>query len=104
MTTDTKNGIAKHDDIVTGMWKFGPEVSPMTIGMFATEWLKKERENLLQLYCRKCSKDQNGLGFMYRFEGDDYRPFFHRMTDQLKRRFGNGFVGWDVSAPTWIWK
>ena len=102
--TDTRNGVQKHDNIVTGMWKFGPEVSPMSIGGFATEWMQKEGTNLLQLYCRKCSKDQNALGFMYRFEEDDYRPFFHRMTDQLKRRFGNGFVGWDVSSPTWIFK
>lgn len=102
--TDTRNGVQKCDNIVTGMWKFGPEVSPMAIGMFAAEWLQKEGANLLQLYSRKCSKDQNALGFMYKFEEDNHKAFFHRMTDQLKRRFGNGFVGWDVSSPTWIFK
>lgn len=101
---DTRDGVQKCDNIVTGMWKFGPEVSPMSIGMFATEWLKKESEKILQLYCRKCSKDQHALGFMYRFEESDHKPFSHRMTDQLKRSFGNGFVGWDVSSPTWIYK
>jgi hypothetical protein len=101
---DSNGFIQEHKDVVTGIWKFGPDVSPMSVGMFATEWLTEEDPNLLQLYCRKCSRDQYGIGFMYRFEGDSYKPFFHRMTDKLKRRFGNGFVGWDVSVPTWILK
>ena len=101
---DTKSGPQKCDNIVTGMWKFGPEVSPMSIGMFATEWMQKEGEKLLHLYCRQCSKDQNAIGFMYQFDESDHKPFYHRMTDQLKRRFGNGFVGWDISSPTWIFK
>ncbi len=100
----TKSDWTKHDDIVTGIWKFGPDVSPMAIGMFASTWLEEDGDRILQLYSRKCSKDQHGLGFMYRFTEESHGPFFHRMTDRLKRTFGNGFVGWDTSSPTWIIK
>jgi len=91
----------------TGLWKFSDKVSTKELNDFAQQWVADE--NYLQLYIRKVSKDQMGIGFTYRLpESEDdkaiYDEFFNDTTDKLKRAFGNDLVGWDVSSTTWIIK
>lgn len=91
----------------TGLWKFSDKVPTKDLNEFTQQWA--EDENYLQLYIRKVSKDQMGIGFTYRLpeSGDDkknYDAFFLSATDKLKRTFGNDLVGWDVSSTTWVIK
>lgn len=92
-------------DVASGLWKFTTDVDGISdlIGV-AQHWLEEEPDNWLRLYVRKCSKDQYGIGFEYKLAGPDYsagfRRFFHKITDQLKRKFGNNFIGWDVAPQT----
>jgi hypothetical protein len=89
-------------DVVTGIWKFDRTVDPTTLVSYALE-LKKNNPGLFRhLYVRGCSKGQFGIGFQFELVFEDHKKFHHRMTDQLRRKFGNDFVGWDLSSPTWI--
>lgn len=102
--------------IISGMWKFKDSVQLERLAAVARSWSKgKDGANYSDIHIRKCSKDQYGIGFKYSVahlmttnEGweweHEYKRFFHKMTDQLKRMFGNDFVGWDVSSSTWIIK
>lgn len=93
--------------IVSGMWKFHERITKEELIQLAEEWRDgRDGHRYLHLCVRKCSKDQRGIWFVYLFGDivDSHEPFFHKMTDQLKRRFGNDFVGWDVSSPTWVVK
>ncbi len=104
---------SKQENIVTGMWKFArckpggtrgiSEVE--TIVNFALECRREPffGEGYLHLYVRETSKNQLAIGFQYDLHGRlTQEKFFHRVTDKIKRRFGNDFVGWDLSSSTWI--
>ncbi len=90
-------------NIITGIWKFKEEIPATELEAVAKEWASDPK--YLQLYVRKVSKDQYGIGFMYddRDTEDNkstYDAFFDKSTDMLKKRFGNDFCGWDVSSST----
>ncbi len=92
-----------------GMWKFSNKISTKDLGEVAAEWAKSDA-NYVQLYIRKVSKDQMGIGFTYILPGTDadrktaHDTYFDRTTDFLKRKFGNDLVGWDVGSPVWVIK
>lgn len=64
------------------------------------------------LYARQVSKNQHGIGFKYRaYEGLDsenqkqaYDDYFEKMTDRLKKEFGNDSAGWDISSRAYVIK
>lgn len=89
-------------DVVSGMWKFRDTVSEVELTLLAGSWKEAEPDKYLDLHIRKCSKDQIGIGFQYvcGYNDQEHRKFFERMTDELKRRFGNNFAGWDISQTT----
>jgi len=93
---------------ITCMCKFSDKVPQEQLVEVAKQWA--EDPKYLQLYVRKCSKDQQyTIGFMYDFsheepnEGQNKR-FMDPVMNILKRQFGNDLVGWDVASPTWIIK
>ena len=54
----------------------------------ANEWAKDD--NYVEIYIRKVSKDQYGIGFAYKSEGKEaYDVYFDKTSDFLKRKFGN---------------
>lgn len=84
-----------------GYWKFSMDkVSLGDIEKLADELASDSK--ILSLHIRKTSKDQYGLGFEYVDESqgkeEKFNTFMEDMTDMLKKRFGNGLVGWDVSS------
>jgi len=93
---------------ITGLWKFSSKVPVEQLEEVAKKWAAEDPK-YLQLYVRKCSKDQYGIGFMYDYthqessEGQN-KEYMDPLMDSLKRQFGNDLVGWDVSSPTWIIK
>lgn len=93
---------------IMGLWKFADKVTVEQLGEIAEKWAKED-QNYLQLYVRKASKDQYGLGFTYRVaEGADRKEaqdkYLYDTSDVLKRTFGNDLVGWDIACPVWIVK
>lgn len=99
--------MSKHADriIVAGTFKFrdAPNIKNQVIS-FGCNWLTSDEENIVHLYVREADKKQVALGFTYRLpQGQtDHQPFFEKITDRLKRHFGNDYVGWDVSSPVAI--
>jgi hypothetical protein len=90
--------------LIMGLWKFDEGVSVNELLEVADEW--KEDENYVQLYIRKVSKDQNGIGFAYNSDGskEAHDKYFHEVSDMLKRRFGNDLVGWDIASSSTLIK
>ncbi len=101
--------------IVSGMWKFSDSIPIERLVAVARGWsMGADGDQYTDIHVRKCSKDQHGIGFKYKLNlagagvpgywERAHKNFFHKMTDQLKRMFGNDFVGWDVSSSTWVIK
>jgi hypothetical protein len=93
---------------IMGVWKFHEKVSVDDLVALAKTWAEQEQK-YTQLYVRKVSKDQYGVGFTYDVtdaENADsvYKEYFEKTSDSLKRQFGNSLVGWDISCPVWIVK
>jgi hypothetical protein len=96
--------IRLHQDVISGMWKF-KNISKGELAKLAKEWLEKDpfRQNYIHgLYVRKCSSDQYGIGFFYRTTNESKDEYFYRITDQLKRSFGNDYVGYDIGPETFL--
>ncbi|OGM03233.1 hypothetical protein A2115_02650 [Candidatus Woesebacteria bacterium GWA1_41_8] len=99
----------EYDDIICGIWKFRETVPVEELLKLAEEWRTGPGgKSYLSLYVRRCSKNQFGIGFMYQInlEEDELETtrhkFFEKVTDMLKRRYGNNFVGYDISWSVWI--
>lgn len=105
------------DTIVSGLWKFSSIVTLEQLQEVVAEWRRAGQHDMWEeFYIR--GVDRNGalgIGFRYRLcsavDGMLLTPkkldqmksmFFHRITDQLKRRFGNDLVGWDISRSIWV--
>ena len=109
--------ITVRESVVSGIWKFKafdpeadvPEDEPRGVELddlaqVVEQWLREEGDKYLDLFIRKCSADQWGICFQYIFEGSRHNRYFHKTSDKLKRLFGNDFVGWDLSSPTYMFK
>src|SRR3989344_2367206 len=95
----------KMTNLTTGLWKFHESVPLEELQEVAEEWAKDE--NYRSLYIRGVSKDQMGIGFTYEKEDSSqatHQKFFDEVSDMLKRRFGNGLVGWDINSTTYTIK
>lgn len=97
----------KNSNIISGLWKFSHKISEEKLIELAQEWSLNKK--YIQLYIRKVSKDQNGIGFMYDITDSDnhkqeYDEYFDKTSDTLKRNFGNDLAGWDLSSSTIIIK
>ena len=81
-----------------GIWKFHERVGNKDLLEVADEWAKDEK--YLQIYVRRVSKDQYGIGFVYDSDGSKEAQdvYFDQASDWLKRKFGNDLVGWDLSS------
>ncbi|MDQ5981528.1 MAG: hypothetical protein QG570_277 [Patescibacteria group bacterium] len=97
--------MAKYSNYATGLWKFADSISEAELLDLANEWAKDDR--FINLYIRKCSKDQNGIGYTYKYAEEDFdtkeifiSEFTEKFKDQLYKKFGTGFVGWDISSST----
>ncbi len=87
-----------------GLWKFDQRVGREVLVEVAKDWASDE--NYVQLYIRKVSKDQNGIGFAYTTDGSEeaHDTYFSKTSDQLKRKFGNDLVGWDMASTVTVIK
>lgn len=107
---------------IVGLWKFRDSVTWVALegvayDLMLREQMEKEektRGTYHDLYIRKVSKNQVGLGFVYEpsekevndLDGMEnvQKAHLEEMSDMLKRKFGNDFVGWDIASPVRIIK
>ena len=90
------------------MWKFSSKVPIEQLEEVAKKWTAEDPK-YLQLYIRRCSKDQYAIGFMYDYTRQEpserqNKEQMDPVMDSLKKQFGNDLVGWDTASPTWIIK
>lgn len=90
---------------IVGLWKFSDKISVEELGKVAEKWAAED-PNYLQLYIRKVSKDQYGIGFSYQIPEEanprEYHDkYFNEVSDKLKRMFGNDLAGWDIASKAW---
>ena len=92
------------DDMLMGLWKFDNDrVAEEDLEKLAEEFAQDE--NYVYVFLRGASKDQTGIGFVYKYDGTRAgRDKYHDETSHmLKMRFGNGLCGWDYSRnPTFV--
>lgn len=93
---------------IMGLWKFSDKISTKDLGEVAQKWAAED-SNYLQLYIRKVSKDQMGIGFTYTLPNlkdsqEEYEDYKNKYSDSLKRMFGNDLVGWDFGSKVWVIK
>lgn len=97
--------------VANGIWKFDPEITIAELEKLCHEWLEAEDGfRYYELFVRVGSKDQPGIVFMYCFDPENednktkFEEFVRRMKDQLYKRFGVNFLGWDVTSKTYMVK
>jgi len=94
----------KSKNLIMGIWKFNQKVGNKDLLEIANEWAKDDK--YVQLYIRKVSKDQYGIGFAYESDGTKEAQESYNFTtsDFLKRKFGNDLAGWDIASPVQLIK
>lgn len=87
-------------NLILGIWKFHERVGNKDLLEVANDWAREDKYK--EVYVRKVSKDQLGIGFAYESGGTQevYEEYFNKTSDYLKRKFGNDLVGWDISGTS----
>ncbi|TSC91753.1 MAG: hypothetical protein CEN90_217 [Parcubacteria group bacterium Licking1014_17] len=93
---------------IMGLWKFNDKISIEQLEEVAKKWAAEDPK-YLQLYIRRVSKNQFGIGFTYDISDRESKEnqlaeYMDPVSDSLKRQFGNDLVGWDIASPVWIVK
>lgn len=97
------------DNAVSGTLKFSPAIGLEELQALVLEWTQEESADYQHVRISGFGKGGAlGISLVRNFPPEDtpdemrrvLRRFTYKITDQLKRRFGNDFVGWDLSSPT----
>lgn len=95
--------------LVSGIWKFRTNilsptpVTPEVLVALTREWCREFPSQHLEAHVRGCGKDQIGINVMIDLGPDvSLREYVYRISDKLRRQFGNDFVGWDLSDSVWV--
>lgn len=95
--------LRRHDNTASGVWKFkGQDITPEVLEEVVAEMQNDTSNGTYSgLHVRSCSDGTLGVGFILErvVQFDNY---VYQMTDGFKRRFGNQFIGYDVSKVTWL--
>lgn len=89
-----------------GEFKFRNQ-SQQALLTLARELSGAERGHWTDIWLREKEPGQFCLCFMYdlgSFDKEAYDKFVYKMTDRLKREFGNDFIGWSISSKMWVIK
>ena len=92
--------------LVAGVWKFEENVARADVDQIAQEWaIGQERDNYAFIAVRGISESAYGIEVLYRLNThEDVFRYRRRISDQLRRRLGNGLKGWDLSDNLLILK
>lgn len=105
----------ERNNVVGGLFKVRGETAQEVIE-FVGQWKHgSDGDRFERLSVRDCTGKTErdymvAIEFLYVFGdedlGDDeqhrlHQIFFHKYTDMLRRRFGNGLAVWDLSTPVY---
>lgn len=88
-----------------GYLKFSERVSLEDIENFAQELAADP--HFISVYIRKVSKDQHGIGFVTDIdtnEEESFDIFSDTIKDRAMKKFGIGFIGWDMASSYFLIK
>ena len=88
--------------LVVGMWKFDDRVGAKVLGELALGLQEANPGSYGQMFVRRCSRDQLAICFSYKLGTQSYNHFSKVVTDMLKQKFGNDFVGTDFTSDVWV--
>ena len=87
---------------IAGLWKFGAEVSSSNLVEVAKSWLfDTDGNRYKRIEVRLYSPTKYAIDFCYALGGESQKTFVHRISDKLRRQFGNDLVGWDIGSVGW---
>lgn len=91
-------------DMFGGMWKFRADVTHDQLVQIAEDWKTSTADEPYygyeEIYIRGWGQNQLAICFRYRRKlAGDMRRYIDHTSHLLRRRFGNGLVGWDISEP-----
>jgi hypothetical protein len=96
----------KQENVAVGEIIFNARISAHDIEMFVKDLLAgADGDRYLSVYIRPKEPPRKILGFKYDVGSDfnkEYTKYYHKITDMLKRRFGNDCSGWSISGPVWV--
>ncbi|MBX4199060.1 hypothetical protein KW800_02170 [Candidatus Parcubacteria bacterium] len=94
----------RQDDIVSGEIRFRASIHASELMSLIGKMKENDKkEGYLNLYVRPGEKGENFVGFQYELaEGETEKKFLYKLTDRLKRQYGNDCMGWSISSPTWV--
>lgn len=100
--------MTKAQELIMGIWKFSDKIPVQDIVKLAQKWAEEDK-SYLQLYVRKVSKDQHGIGFTYDVKGQKdlkkfHEEYIYKVSDVLRKQFGNDLAGWDIASGPHIIK
>lgn len=89
---------------LNGQLKFSPNVSYNDVLALAKEFKEgSEGDKIKALAVRSCGEREFGIIFAFEYDGEEMtrKSLMYKLTDKLKRRFGND-VNWDISGTCLI--
>lgn len=88
------------ENMFGGMWKFSSNVAYETVVEVAKEWAHLGDGLYQHVYVRGWGDNRFAICFLLRTPGKpNMRHYIFTTSDELRRRFGNDLVGWDISHP-----
>ncbi len=108
----------RQEVIVSGLWEFDQSVSLEELQGFAERLNDSEVPGwgYKQIYIRRGRNGGFGIGFQYQLSGlldpetlavlktpeQAREDFVAEYSNKIESCFGDQFLGWDISGPTWV--
>lgn len=87
---------------IAGLWKFGTGVTRSDLIEIAKSWVfASGGHSYRRIEVRLYSPTKYAIDFCYALGAESQKSFVHRMSDKLRRQFGNNLVGWDIGSVEW---
>ena len=95
--------------IAIGLWRFRSSVDPQELCAVAKEWVtdKNGETYMSGIDIRRSSRDEWVMQFGVDLSSESetnsekqqkFEKFIYKTSDQLRRRFGNDLLGWDITS------
>lgn len=90
------------ENCIAGLWKFEVTVFRSQLIELAKSWVfDTDGHRYRRIEVRKYAPTKYAIDFCYALGDTDQKTFVHRMSDKLRREFGNDLVGWDIGPVEW---
>jgi hypothetical protein len=89
------------EGITVGFLRFEPRISVEQLTTYIDQnWFEKDQMRW-RVFIYPIQDGQKVVMFEYALKGESASGFHYRLTDQLRRAFGNGLLGFSISNNLW---